>query len=227
MGGILWSTWRSVRGIEVTYRLMLYRRWAHRGIAQWWHDHITRGIAEDGAPTGFEYVFRFESFLPDLVIFGSTWHSFAGARRLRELFLSATDLQPLIDAHERLFERDPHPVRASAVDLDAIHALAAGVDSLEELAARLRMATWLHPVPVPRCFPGTVIERGGPQLSSELEARRARCDATERALLEQIEADPRQHGPLLVYADWLEVSGRADDAADVRARSNMTTYDGR
>ncbi len=46
----------------------------------------------------------------------------------------------------------------------------------------------------------------------------AACSGTERDLLDEIEEDPRSTAPLFVYADWLETTGRLDDAAVVRAR---------
>lgn len=55
-------------------------------------------------------------------------------------------------------------------------------------------------------------------MTVELATRRAACTGIERALLEQIEADPKNTALLLVYADWLESTGWLNAAAVVRAR---------
>lgn len=218
MGGILWSTWRSVRGIEVTYRRLQYARWSHYGVAYLWADHVAHGIADDGTPTGIEHAFRWESFQPDLVVLVSRWRDHRGALRLRELYRAwqgKNELVPVL--HHAALVRDPHPARAQAVDLDVLHELAHVSQDLGELARRWSSRVLFHDIAMPRFFPDQCHVDVRP-MTAELAARRAACTGTERELLDQIEADPKNTALMLVYADWLESSGRLDDAAVVRAR---------
>lgn len=220
MGGTLWSTWRSVRGIEVTYRMLRFARRANYGIGELWEDHFRHGVADDGAPTGIEHSFRFESFQPDLVVLVSRWSDRTGARLLRKLYLEAPDKDVLVPVlHDATFVRDPHPVRAQALDLDVLHELAHVSDHLGKLAKRWRECVRFHDIAMPRFFPTEChVSPDGKELTQQLTARRAACAGTEREMLDQIEADPKNTDLLLVYADWLETTGRLDDAAVVRAR---------
>ena len=222
MGGILWSTWRSVRGIELTYRMLDYRRWSHYGVAALWANHVADGISDDGAPTGIEHSFRFESFQPDLVVLWSRWRDPGGALRLRELLRTASDKDK--DAlttvtHDAALVRDPHPVRAQAIDLDVVHELAHVSRDLGELARRWSSYVRFHTIAMPRFFPGEChVDPNGKTLMMQLAAQHAACRGIERDLLDQIDANPKHDAPLLVYADWLETNGRHDDASVVRSR---------
>lgn len=220
MGGILWSTWRSVRGIEVTYRMLRYARWSHYGVGEMWDDHFRHGVADDGAPTGIEHAFRFESFQPDLVVLMSRWSDRTGARLLRELYHAAPDKDVLVPVlHDAALVRDQHPVRAQALDLDVLHELAHGSKHLGELAKRWRSRVRFLDIAMPRFFPTEChVSPHGKELTQQLTARRTACTGTEREMLDQIEADPKNAALLLVYADWLETIGRLDDAMVVRAR---------
>ncbi len=224
MGGILWSTWRSTRGIEPTYRLLDFRRWSHAGIADMWDEHVKLGIADDGAPTGIEHAFRFESFQPDLVVWWSRWRDRRGAQRFRDLYLAGRDHQPFAQAtHDAVFVQGEHPLLARAIELDALHWHAHDATSLIDLVTRWREAAPLRDVAMPLHFPASC--RGmtpSRDASAQLAERHAAIAGVERELLAQIEAEPRNEGLLVVYADWLETAGRLDEATAVRARVTST-----
>ncbi len=184
-----------------------------------WSDHIDHGIAEDGSPTGIEQAFRFESFQPDQLILWSRWRDHDGARRLRELYREAGKPDDLVEVtHDLAMTYDKHPVRARAVDLDALHALARTAKHLADLVARWKaLPPPLVEIPLPPDFP-LEVEYESRKIEQRIEARREGCDGTEHSLLAQIERDPRDRQPLLVYADWLETHGRAHEADTVRLR---------
>ena len=71
--------------------------------------------------------------------------------------------------------------------------------------------------PLPPDFPGEV-EYSSKTIEERIDARRATCEPTERSLLDEIEHQPRERGPLIVYADWLETHGRPQEAGAVRLR---------
>lgn len=219
MGGALWSRWRSVHGVALTYRFVSYARWSHDGIAAMWSDHIEHGIADDGSPTGIEQAFRFESFQPDQLILWSRWSDHDGARRLRELYRNASKPDQLVAlTHDLALVRDNHPVRARAVDLDALHALARNAKHLADLVARWKaLPPPVVETPLPPDFP-LEVEYDGRKIERRIDARREGCDDTESSLLAQIERDPRDRRPLIVYADWLETYGRPAEADAVRLR---------
>lgn len=220
MGGMLWSTWRSVRGIEVTYRRLRYARWSHSGVSALWADHFQHGVADDGAPTGIEHAFRFESVHPDLVVLMSRWSDRTGASLLRELYHAAPDKDALVPVlHNTAFAlRDKHPVCARALDLDVLHELAHVSKDLGDLARRWSSRIRFLDIAMPQFFTKCNVLPNGNALTEQLTARRAACTGIEREMLDQIEADPKNATLLPVYADWLEATGRLDDATAVRAR---------
>ena len=222
MGGVLWSVWRSVRGIESTYRLVEYARWSEHGVSLLWESHLRDGIADDGSPTGIEHAFRLESFEPHVFVLRSRWRDSHGARRLRELGRAkktkALDRLVAI-SHTAILDHRSRPPRAHAFDLDVLHELAPAATDLATLAEQWRDRIRYDELAMPRFFPGEChVSPSSRQLTAQVAAQHAACTGRERELLDQIEAAPHEPGPLLVYADWLETSERHHEASVVRAR---------
>jgi uncharacterized protein (TIGR02996 family) len=219
VGGALWSVWRSVRGIETTYRLLEYARWSHEGASLLWRSHLREGIADDGSPTGIEHAFRLESFEPNIFVLWSRWRDCRGALRLRELGRDEKVDRLVNITHDMMFRYRSKPVRARAFDLDVLHELARDATDIATLAESWQNNISCAEIAVPRFFPTEChVAPYSRALSEQVAAQRAACTGHEREFLEQIEAAPHEIGSLLVYADWLETTGRHDDAVVVRAR---------
>ncbi len=154
----------------------------------------------------------------------SRWLDRRGALRFRELYRAASEHDGLATAtHDAAFVAGEHPLLARAIDLDVLHWYAHDATDLADLVRRWRESLRVHDIPRPRSLPDHILgSTASREHSAQLAGRHAAIAGVERELLAQIEADPRSDAPLVVYADWLEIAGRIDEATAVRARVTPT-----
>ena len=198
LSGLAYALLRSVRGLPWTVERCGYGRlWGGQPI-DLWKLHAADGIAADGAPTGIEHAFT-SAF--GVVVLRPFWTDREGARRFGAAVerdgVAAALTTRIVPMSDRGY------AGAWVVDLDAVYGAGDHVARIADTRVMVRSTLARMPW-------------SGFDPPKRPQPRQAPDGEVERRLAGAVLAAPHDPEPAAVYADWLEQTGRLDDAAALR-----------
>lgn len=202
------ALYRSVRGVRSTIRLVEEADGVPIALRAAVRTFATEGIAKDGKPTGLEYAVIFTG---TVVLLRPRWTKFDDAARLRALLLDDPDARVTNTIAYRLYAAAAR-LAESPVAIDLRRVFAAAQATTGATLARMKsLEVKLTAVHAP--IYAELWNDGDPLPAVELPDP---PPPVERDLIAAIVDDPADPDAIAIYGDWLEQSGRLEEARELR-----------